>query len=126
MTALARIGAWLKTRWVWLLTALVAVWWALRERRGRQRAEARADLEADLGEIEKRRAAETAKAAAEAAKARADIEAERAQAEVKARVDIQAAERALETVREEYRETGAVTSESQRLWDEMRKSGRLP
>lgn len=123
---MSRVWSWLRARWAYLLVAVAAIWWALRERRGRQRAEARADLEADLGDIEKRRAAETGKAAAEAAKARADIEAERAQAEVKARVDIQAAERAIERVREEHRETGGVTSESQRLWDEMRKSGRLP
>jgi hypothetical protein len=126
MTWLARVGAWLKVRWAWLLTAIVAVWWALSERRGRQRAEARADLDEDLGDIETDRAKAEAEARQKAAGERAAVEAERARHEVKARVDIQAAEEALDRVREEHRETGAVTSESRRVFEEMRKSGRLP
>lgn len=127
MTLLRRLGAWLRRAGAWLLAALGAVVaWALWERRGRRRAEARADLEVDLVDIETDRLEAEAAARKQAADERAQVEIERAAAEVKAKVDIQAAERALERVREEHRETGAVTEEARRLWDEMRKSGRLP
>jgi flagellar biosynthesis/type III secretory pathway M-ring protein FliF/YscJ len=126
VTILARIWSWLRSAWAVLALALVAVWWALTERRGRQRAEARAQLEQDLSEIETDRAKVEADARRKATDARAAVEAERAAHEVKARVDIQAAETALERVREEHRETGRVTSESQRVFEEMRSQGRLP
>jgi len=123
---MTRLWAWLKSAWAAILVAALAVWWALTERKGRRRAEARADLEADLAASERKRQAEVDKAKAEADTKRAAIETERAAAEVKARVDIQAAERAIEAVREEHRETGTVTDASQRLWDEYKKAGRVP
>jgi flagellar biosynthesis/type III secretory pathway M-ring protein FliF/YscJ len=126
VTILARIWSWLRSAWAVLALALVAVWWALTERRGRQRAEARADLERDLGDVETERAKAETQARQTATDARADVETERAAHEVKARVDIAAAEAAIERVRDEHRETGAVTSESQRVFDEMRSQGRLP
>jgi flagellar biosynthesis/type III secretory pathway M-ring protein FliF/YscJ len=126
MNVLARIGAWLRSTWAALALVVVAIWWALAERRGRQRAEARADLEEDLSEIETDRAKAETEARRSATDARADVETERAAHEVKARVDIAAAEEAIERVREEHRETGAVTAESQRVFEEMRKSGRFP
>lgn len=123
---MTRLWTWLKSSWAAILLAALAVWWALAERKGRQRAEARADLEAELAASERKRQAEVDKAKAEADAKRAAIETERAAAEVKARVDIQAAERAIEAVREEHRETGAVTDASQQLWDEYKKAGRVP
>lgn len=123
---MTRVWTWLKSAWAALVVASIAIWWALTERRARRRAEARADLERDLAEVERARKDATTTAEIKATKERAAIEAERAQAEVKAKVDIQAAERALEAVREEHRETGAVTAESQRLYDLMRREGRLP
>lgn len=126
MTWLARIWSWLRSAWTVLALALVAVWWALIERKGRQRAEARADLEVDLGKVETERSKAEAEARQKAAGERATVEMERAQVEVKARVDIAAADAAIERVREEHKTTGAVTSESQRVFDEMRSQGRLP
>lgn len=127
MTLIRRLGAWLRGAGAWLLAALSAVVaWALWERRGRRRAEARADLEEDLVDIETDRLEAEAAARKQAADERAQVELERAAAEVKAKVDIQAAERALERVREEHRETGHVTEESRRLFEEMKAQGRVP
>ncbi len=127
MIILRKLGAWLRGAGAWLLAALGAmVAWALWERRGRRRAEARADLEEDLGDIETDRAKAEAAARQKAADERAQVELDRAAAEIKAKVDIQAAERALERVREEHRETGHVTEEARRIWDEMQRNGRLP
>jgi len=126
VTIPARIWSWLRSAWAVLALAIVAVWWALTERKGRQRAEARADLERDLGGVETERVEAETEARQKAAGERSAVEMERAQAEVKARVDIAAADAALERVREEHRETGAVTSESRRVFEEMRSQGRLP
>jgi len=123
---LRKLWGWLRSAWAAVLLGLVAVWWALVERRARQRAEARADLEKDLADVEEERAKAEAAARQKAADERAQVELDRAAAEVKAKVDIQAAERALERVREEHRETGHVTEESRRLFEEMKAQGRVP
>jgi len=126
MKLLSRAWAWLRTRWAWLVVAVAAVWWALAERRGRQRAEARADLEKDLVTVRLEQSGAEVRARTKATDQRADIEVERARHEVKARVDIVAAEVAIERAKAELAETGRVTAEAQTVFDAMKKSGRLP
>lgn len=122
---MTRALAWLRARWMWLVGAVVAVWWALAERAGRRRAEARADLERDFASSERIRVRLANEAARLASLERGRIEMERARAEVKARVEVAAAERELAAVQAEHAETGAVTGEAQRLHEEMKRAGRL-